>query len=206
MVVALGLVAIAVCVVLSTSPPLVTRSKAPLLDARALGSLGSGAEVCQGGEVVPRGTTAIRVWLEAVIGPPLTLVARSGSRVLTSGLRDAGWSTGSVTIPVSPVSRASSDVTICVRIGHAREAVEVRGVESRPQNAAYEPGHEPSAGRVIVEYLRPGQDTWWSLARSVARRMGLAHAPSGVAVALLALALVAAMAATISWLVLRELA
>ena len=113
---------------------------------------------------------------------------------------------GSVTIPVSPVSRASSDVTICVRIGRAREAVTVRGVESRPQNAAYEPGHEPSAGRVLVEYLRPGRASWWSLARSVARRMGLAHAPSGVAVALLALALVAAMTATTWWLMRRELA
>jgi len=203
LIVALGLVAIAVGVLLSGSPPSVTRANAPMLDATTLGTLGGGAEICQGGELLPRETSAIRVWLEAVIGPPLTLVARSGSRVLTGGRREAGWSTGSVTIPVSPTPRTSPDVTICVRIGRTRERVGVRGVGSPPRYAAYNAGHEPSAGRVTIEYLRPGNSSWWSLARTVARHMGLGHALSGIWVSSLALAIVAAIVATMALLLVR---
>jgi hypothetical protein len=206
LILALALVAIALAGVLSGSPPAVTRAKAPMADANTVGRLTGGDEVCQGGEVVPRGTTAMRVWLEAVVGPPLTLTARSGSRVLTSGARGAGWSTGSVTIPVRPLARTRSDVTVCVGVGQAREPVRVRGIAGPPRYAAYDAGHEPLAGRVLIEYLRPGGRSWWSLARSVVRRMGLGHALGGAWVALLALAIVAAMVAAASWLVLRELA
>jgi hypothetical protein len=204
LILALALVAIALAIVLTGSPPAVTRAKAPTAGAR-VGALASGGEVCQGGEVVPRGTTAMRVWLDAVIGPPLTLTARSGSRVLTGGRRGAGWSTSSVTIPVRPVARTSSDVTVCVGVGQASESVMVLGVGSPSRYAAYDARHEPLAGRVAIEYLRPGGLSWWSLARSVARRMGLGHALSGAWVALLALAVVVAMVAVSSWLVLREL-
>ncbi|HSZ05706.1 MAG TPA: hypothetical protein VK778_11000 [Solirubrobacteraceae bacterium] len=205
LVLALALVAIALAIVLSGSPPAVTRAKAPIADAQRLGALASGGEVCQGGEVVPRGTTAMRVWLEAVIGPPLTLTARSGSRVLTSGRRGAGWSTASVTIPVRPVSRTSSDVTVCVRVGQTREPVHLAGVETPARSASYNASHEPRAGRVMVEYLRPGRSSWWSLARSVSRRMGLGHALSGIWVALLALSMVVAMATAMGRLMLREM-
>jgi hypothetical protein len=204
--VALGLLAIAVGVVLSGSPPSVTRAKAPLLDASALGTLGSGAQLCQGGEVLPRGTSAIRVWLEAVIGPPVTLTARQGSRLLTSGRRGAGWSTGSVTIPVRPISHRSSGVSVCVLLGRAREPVDVVGVSAPPADAAYNAAHQSAGGRVMIEYLRPGGASWLSLARSAARRMGLGHAIGGAWVALAALAAMCAAAAMISWLVLRGLA
>jgi hypothetical protein len=205
LILALALVAIALAIVLSGSPPAVTRAKAPMVDAELVGGLASGSEICQGGEVLPRATSAIRVWLDAVIGPPLTLTARSGSRVLTSGRRGAGWSTASVTIPVRPVARTSSDVTVCVGAGREREPVRVRGIAGPPGNAAYYADREPLEGRVMIEYLRPGGRSWWSLARSVARRMGLGHALGGARVALLALAIVGAMLAASSWLILREL-
>ncbi|HYB24764.1 MAG TPA: hypothetical protein VED41_13260 [Solirubrobacteraceae bacterium] len=205
LIVALGLVAGAVAAVLSRSPPSVTRARAPMAHATELATLGSGAEICQGGEALPRGTTAVRVWLEAVIGPPLTLTATSGSRVLAGGRRAAGWSAGSVTIPVRALGRTSSGVTICVRVGRAREPVSVLGVGAPARYAAYDAAGAPARGRVLIEYLRPGGSSWWSLARSVARRMGLGHALAGAWVALLALALVAAMASASSWLLLREL-
>jgi hypothetical protein len=204
LIVALGLVAIVLAAVLSGSPPSVARETAPFADARTLAQLGSGDEVCQGGEVLPRGTSAIRVWLEAVIGPPLALTARAGGRVLTGGRRGAGWSTGSVTIPVRPVLRASSGVTICVHLGRAREPVRVRGVGSSARDAAHDGAGERLPGRVLIEDLRSGEDSWWSLASLVAGRMGLGHAVGGPWTALLALGLAAAMVAVTSWLLLRE--
>lgn len=63
----------------------------------------------------------------------------------------------------------------------------------------------PLPGRVVAEYLRPSRSSWWSLAPSVARRMGLGHAPSGTWSALLVLALMAAVVLVCSRVILREL-
>lgn len=211
----------AVGFVLSHAPPTVTRSPAPMLDATELGSSTLGSRICQARETLPRGTTAIRLWLEAVIGPHVSAEAISGTHVVTHGARSPGWTAGSVTIPVTPVTRRWSNVTVCVDIAQSRELVGVQIVKTAPASAATDrQGPLPSAqrqrtaayrqgplpGRILVEYLQPGRASWWSLAVSVARRMGLGHAVSGPSVALLAAALMLAVAVAVSRVILKELA
>jgi hypothetical protein len=204
LVLALALVAIALGVVLSGSPPILTRA-APLADFTKLSGAGGPVRLCQGGEVLPRGTSAVRISLEALIGPPVALTASSGGHVLAAGRRGAGWSTGSVTIPVRPLAGSYSNVTVCAQLGQPRkQPVNVDGIPTSPAQAAHA-GTQSAGGRMIVEYLRPSDTSWWSLVRSVARRMGLGHAIHGAWVALLVAAMMGVLAGLMSWVLVREL-
>src|SRR6202043_813748 len=53
-----------------------------------------------------------------------------------------------------------------------------------------------------VEYLRPGHSSWWSLASSVARRMGLGHAAAGTWIVFLLIALMITVVTLASRLIL----
>jgi hypothetical protein len=212
---AMAVVAIALALVLSSSPPAVTRAHGPVASAFDFGRTRVRSKICQAGETMPAGTTAIRVWLEAV-----TVEALSGSHVLARGARGAGWTAGSVTIPVGPSPRRSSQVTVCVDMAQAREPIDLQGVRTAKKVAAFDiqsplsgsaqgqaatQREGPLPGRIVIEYLRAGKASWWSLARSVARRMGLGHAGSGPAIPLLALALMVAVAVVMSRVILKEL-
>jgi hypothetical protein len=213
----LAALAIAMAVVLSTAPPAVTRSAAHLPSTVVFGRSRTQSRICQAGEVLPRGTTAIRVWLEAVIGPHVEAQALSAGRVIARGARGAGWTSGSVTIPIAPVPSAPARVSVCVNVAKAREPVGVQGVHTATRIAATDRQGPATArvsarragplpGRIVIEYLQPGHASWWSLVRSVARRMGLGHAGSGPAIALLAFALMLAAAGLTVRQLLRELA
>jgi len=217
----LALTALALVLVLSQSPLTVVRSTAARTYTTSFGSSNLGARVCQAHEVLPRGTVAIRVWLEAVIGPPVSVEALAGGQLLTRGARGSGWTAGSVTIPVRRVTRTVSPVTVCVNVGKPREPIALQGVRTAPALAATDrqgplpkvagrraPSYRrgPLPGRIMIEYLRAGSSSWWSLATPVARRMGLGHAGSGKWIPLLALILMVAVAVLMSRLLLVELA
>jgi hypothetical protein len=217
----LAVVAIALALVLSSSPPAVTRSGAPVISSYNLGRSKEPSRICQAGEVLPRDTSAIRVWLEAVIGPRVEVQAISHGRVIARGTRGPGWTSGSVTVPISPRPRQASPVTVCTSFAKPSEPVGPVGVSTGAKVAATDRqgplGHAgkdraasyregPMSGRVVIEYLQPGKRSWWSLARTVARHMGLGHAGSGPLIPLLALALMLALAGVTTGLVLRELA
>ena len=55
------------------------------------------------------------------------------------------------------------------------------------------------------EYLRPGSSSWWSLASSVAHRMGLGRSPAGTWIVFFLIAIMIAVAALASLMVLREM-
>jgi hypothetical protein len=216
----LTLTVIAIGLVLSQSPPAVTGPKRPLNDNVNFGESELGARICQANEVLPGGTTSIRVWLEAVVGPAVSIEVLSGRHVLTRGARGTGWTAGSVTIPVTNVGQTALHATVCVKVQPSREPIGLFGTLTRPAVAAidrqgplrltahahapmYRQG--PLPGRIAIEYLRAGSNSWWSLGVSVARRMGLGHAGSGSWLAVLALLLMTVLAATVSWLILTEL-
>jgi hypothetical protein len=159
-----------------------------------------GREVkCQAGGTLPEGTTTIRVSLSANIGPRVGLRVLSGSTVVTEGERDAGWGVDeTVTVPVGRVGRTIPDIRICATIGAVVEPIQVNGAQVRT----------PAGGQVVLlrmEYLRPGPRSWLSLASSIARDMGIGHAPSGAWGAYTAIAVMIAASALASRLVLREL-
>jgi hypothetical protein len=153
---------------------------------------------CQAAGTLPAGTTAIRVSLSANIGPQVSLEALSGSTLVTDGERDAGWGVDeTVTVPVRRVPRTIRDARICLTTGPVVEPLQVNGARVRA------PG-----GAVVLlrfEYLRARSASWLSLIPSVARHMGLDHAPAGTWVAYMLVGVMLAVTAIASSLVLREL-
>jgi hypothetical protein len=202
--VGLALAAIAIAATLSGSPLVVARdnatpASAPILEA------GSGAGACQSGEVLPADISAVRLTLVAAVGPRVSLTMYSGTHVLAGGVAAGGWTSGAVTVPVKPLAQAVSGVRICFGLGRAPESVTLGGSHTSAALAARELDGKALPGRFTVEYMKPGHSSWRSLARTVARHMGLGRAPSGSLVVPLLLVLMGAALASASWLAVREL-
>lgn len=200
--VALALLAAAVGVVLSHSRLTViggNKTSSAVRMARAKG----GTRGCFRGATVPEGTSAVRISLSANVGPRVTLQVLSGEAVVAHGVRDAGWGIQeSVTVPVTRVPRTVTNARICLAIGSAVEPVQLN--RFRVQTTAPDGTIHYTEG-FRIEYLRAGHSSWWSLASSVAHRMGLGHAASGTWLVFLVIALMLAVAALATRLILREL-
>jgi hypothetical protein len=199
----LALLTIAIGLTLTRSPPLLAGTNS-IPAATRVATTTRSAGACQANEVLPADTSAIRLSLEASLGPRVTVKALSGKRVLTHGERPAGWTGLGVTVPVKRVPQSTSGVKICFAFAVENELVSIFGQRTPATVAAtYPEGTLP--GRMRIEYLRPGRSSWWSLALSVSRRMGLGRAWAGTWIVLLVLALMVTAATLASWLVLRDL-
>jgi hypothetical protein len=199
----LALLAVALAVVLSGSPTVLASANSTPADEPIM-QAASGTGACQGGEAVPAGTTAIRLTLVAIIGPRVTVTVGSGVKRLAEGSVGSDWTAGAVTVPVAfahPVAYAR----VCFALGRSVESVEVGGAAASPTAVARTLQGRALPGRFTVEYMRPTKGSWWSMAKTVARRMGLGHAPSGTWLAALLLVAMAAIVAGASWLLVREL-
>jgi hypothetical protein len=163
------------------------------------------ARGCQGGELLPGGTRAIRISLEAFTGPSMRVTALSGSRVITSGSRGSGWSAATVTVGVKTVSQTVRSARICFTSGEISEPMTVYGSNTSPAIAARSGQGVPLAGRFRVEYLGRADSSWLAMVSSVARHMGLGRAWSGTWVAWWVLVLTLVTAGLASYLALREL-
>lgn len=200
----LALLAIALVITLSGSPLVVTHTNTTPASEPILES-GRGSNACQAGEVLPAGISAIRLTLVAAVGPRVSLSVFSAGRVLTSGVTASGWTSGAVTVSIKALPRAVAPVRICFKLGPSAETVQLGGSRTSAATAARSLSGAPLPGRFTVEYMRRGDSSWWSLAKTVARHMGLGRAPSGTWVALLVLLLMVTAVATASWLVVKEL-
>jgi hypothetical protein len=164
-----------------------------------------GARACQAGESLPEGTTAIRLSVYALIGPRLTIKVLSGKRLLASGVRDPGWIGESPTVALRPVSKGAQHVRVCFALGAAQGNVILYGGPAKPSERAVGEDGQLLSGRLRIEYLKPDDHSWLSLAPSVARRMGLGHWPAGTWIVLLELALMLGVLVGAIWLTNREL-
>lgn len=163
------------------------------------------AEVCQAEEVLPADVSAIRVSLAAYFGAHVRLTAISGSRLVAEGSRGPEWTATSVTIRVKPLRRAVAPVTLCLDIAPNSESIYFFGHPTPEREAAALLPGGPIGGRLQVEYLRPGQGSWWSRITTVARHMGLGRVFSGTWIVLLIAAMVGAVGILSIGLTLREL-
>jgi hypothetical protein len=121
-----------------------------------------GGRHCQDGETIPADAAALRL-LVGTYGrpvPEVRLSARraSGERV-TAGERPAGGNEGHVEIPVERVEDSVSRARVCVRVGGPGRSV------------LYGAG-----GRVRLEWMRRGKESWFQLLPTVAHRFGLGRA------------------------------
>jgi hypothetical protein len=202
LIVGLALVAIAIGVVLSRSPLEVAGTNS-IPATSAAGYAPGGTTACQPSGTIPEGTTAIRISASQNVGPKVTLEAFSGPSIVARGERAACWGIDeTVTVPVERVAHAIPNAKICVVIGPVTEAVQINGVQLHTTSRF---GAPETVVRFGVEYLRPGSSSWFSLASTVARRMGFGHAPSGTWIVFLLLALTITIVALASRLLLREL-
>lgn len=181
----LALMAVAVAVVLSESPPSVLATSSAAGQAVAASASGKLA-ACQAGERIPRGTTAIRLSLAAFVGPRVSVKVLSQGHLLASGEHGSAWSGQTVTVPLGRVSRAIPGATVCFATTSIRDELLVYGRRTEEAIAAHTSRGGYLSGRAGVEYLGPGHASWLSLAASIARHMGLGRAWSGTWAALFA--------------------
>lgn len=200
-----AVIAVTVAVTLFRSPSAVIASNS-IGNVGYIGTaIGGVSGVCQTDETLPRGTSQITLFLESVFGPKLVVEASRDGRVLARGTKGVGWTGGSVTIPVKRVRSTVSGVKLCVRIGTGSERVSQLGGPAPKRLTMRTSAGHPLAGRMRVEYLRAGNQTWWALLLQVARRIGLGHALAGGWVAVLLATIMLAAAGLSSWLAIREL-
>jgi hypothetical protein len=182
----LGLAAIAAALALTLAhSPLVVAGTNSIAPTNVVGSTKGPARACQGNEVVPQGTTAVRMWLQGNVKPRVRVAVLAGSRTVSSGTQVSGWLGKVMTVPVTPVGRTLRGVRVCFATDRAVQPVLLLGGPSRHPAA----GEEPDKMR--IEYLRRGPSSWWSLAGSIARRLGMGRAPEGTLAVVTPLALMA---------------
>jgi hypothetical protein len=160
---------------------------------------------CQPGETLPRGTSAIRLHAEAFLGPRVTVQVREGARVIASGERAPGWTSGVVTVPVRPLATARANVELCyaVYLNGSESGIFVGEPTTGARAARASDGSLP--GRIAVEYLRPSRSSWWSLIGTVARHMAHGRAWPGEWSVVMVLLLMVGVGALCSRAILREL-
>jgi hypothetical protein len=199
-----GLVLIVVAFVVTLAHTPLTVARSGVATEHTLVSTGKPAAACQGGETLPRGTTALRVSLTSALGPRVAVRVLSGSHVIARGTTQPGWSDASVTVPVRALSRTVAPVKVCFAMTLMNGKVAMRGTPTGSAQAARST-EGPLPGRMGIEYLRPGASSWWSQATTVAHRLGLGRAASGTWNALLVIMLAASFITLSSWLVVKEL-
>jgi hypothetical protein len=173
--------------------------------AEELGLFREHTTVCQANERLPASTAALRISLTALhAGPAVSVTVSRGSQIVARGHRDAGWFSGSLTLPLQPRVARSVDAKICLTRGPPVAApVEIAG-NIAPTGLAATVNGKPLPGRMRIEYLTHGHRSWLSLAAHVARRLGLGHAPSGTWIVLPLAAMMAIAVALGAWLLIRE--
>jgi hypothetical protein len=199
------LIAVAILLTLSQSPMSVAATnKLAGHTEEGIASTTTSATYCQGRETLPRGSSAIRIWLDAATGPRVSVAVYSAAHKITSGTRGSDWIGGSVTIPVRPLARNVSPVTVCVSFQLRDETIIVQG-NPTPANIAARDGQRALGGRIWIEYLRAGSHSWASLIPQIIRHMGFGRATSGTWIVYVALLLLAGVAGAASNLLLKEL-
>jgi hypothetical protein len=150
--------------------------------------LAPGQSACQPGEAVPAGTGGVRLY---PVGRATVVVSVGGRRGTGSGAGEVAVDLpGAAADDVAP--RAPGEV--CVR-NAGTAALALAGEAFAPSRAARSDG-APQVGRARIDYLRPGEESWWALAPAIAERItgaraALAGEVAPYAWALLALAAVA---------------
>lgn len=188
--------------VLSRSPSVVAGTNAITIAGHADLPTGN-VSSCQRVGAVPQGTSAIRVSIGSGAGPRIRLDVVSASRIVTHGELPAGWGLAAETVvPVKTLTHPVRDAVVCTSLGAAAEPIRVEG---RPRPGSANGAITFSRIDLRMEYLRPGARSWFSLASTVAYRMGLGRAESGTWITFLALLLVVAAGVAAARLAVREL-
>jgi hypothetical protein len=199
----LALTALAVGVTLLHSPSTVAATNG-IEPEEVIGIITRDRSACQPAETLPAGSSAIRLDIDAPIGPRVAVQAYVGRRLLTRGTLGTGWFGSAVTVPVKPLRRTFSHVTVCFQLRYVGSYLALRGRRAAPTRAMVLDGRR-LPGRIGVAYLRGAHKSWWAQARAVIRHMGLGRAASGSWIAFPIAALTATAIALACGVLVREL-
>lgn len=193
-----ALIVLALVLTLSRRP-LVVAGTNSVTPNTVLAATSGNSGTCQGAETIPRGTTAVRMWLAGNVMPQVSVTIRQGTRTVATGTQEGSRLRKVTTVPITRVRHALHDARLCLAIAPAVQEVDLYGGLA-PHPRPGEPHH-----RLTVEYLRPGRRSWWSLVGLVARRIGLGRAPAGRLTALIPLTLMLLAALLVAATALRQL-
>jgi hypothetical protein len=157
----------------------------------------AGQQLCEPGELVPGDTGAVRLSASsgATPGPRLDVAIGTGARTIAAGHLAAGWRTGTVTIPLSRIGATQQNASVCL-VNRGTAPVSFGG--SVPDANFYVVlGGKPLSGRMRIEYMRPGSESWLALLPTLVHRFSLAKgdlvrhwaAPAALLLVLLAIGL-----------------
>ncbi len=138
--------------------------------------LGTGQQVCQGEELLPADTSAVRVTIGTYgrPGPPVAVTIGNARGVLTSGFLAAGWRQGVVEIPVRHVSRATYGARICLR-NSGPGFIALAGDAPDP-GYTLEVDGKPLGAQIRYDYMRPGRESWLEMLPAIVHRSTIAKA------------------------------
>lgn len=133
-----------------------------------------GSTICQSGEIVFADAARLRVY--APTGPPYPPLAaevtRDG-RLLANGNTPGGWVDATAEIPLRPhIERTFNADSVCVE-NQGEEPVRLGGETTPEPLDSVTTDGEPVAGRLRLEYLRAGDESWVDLLPAVVHRFGL---------------------------------
>jgi hypothetical protein len=135
--------------------------------------LSAGQEACQGQELLPAGTAAMRITIGTYgkPGPPVRITATNarGELLASGGLRT--WRQGVVTIPVTHVSKAAEGLRVCLR-NDGPQRVTLAGTFPDPGYRLDVAGNTIE-GRLRYDYMRLGRESWLELLPTLAYRSTL---------------------------------
>ncbi len=180
----LAVIAVAIAVTLSRAPLVVAGTNGIAYTTVVAATQGP-AYGCQGGEAIPRGTTAVRMWLEGNIKSRVRVAVRTGPRTVAAGTQEGGWLGKVTTVPITRVRHRLARADLCYWIDPAVQILNLLG------GPVSHPARGEASRKMRVEYLRPGPSSWWSKVGSMERRLGLGRAPAGGLVFVIPLALMA---------------
>ena len=157
--------------------------------------LAAGQHLCEPGELLPGDTGALRLAASAGAAPgPRLAVSIGGPRgPVSSGGLSAGWRSGPVLIPVTRVAHTTPGATVCVQ--NLGTSPVVFGGSVPDGSFVVQLDGRGLGGRMRIEYMRPGRETWLQLLPTLANRFSLAksdlvrHWAAGAALVLVLLAL-----------------
>jgi hypothetical protein len=194
----LSLIVAAIVATLLSSPLVVVASNS-IRPQEIVATTRGDRRACQKGETLPADISAIRIWITGNIKPNVRVQVEAGSRIVTSGYEEGGQLGKVVTVPVAPVPHAVPDASVCFALGPTVERIHLIGGPSGRV------GTRGAGAKVVIEYLRPSDSSWWSLARSVVQHMGLGRALEGWSATLVPLILMILLVAIVSLMLLRQL-
>jgi hypothetical protein len=198
-VVTLGLLAIALAGVAILAQRAPRRAGTNLTaDVGNVVPLAPGRPLCQPAELVPGDTSALRLSASSAApqGPRLTTTIYGAHGAVSSGTLAAGWRAGIVSIPVARIKSTLQDALVCVADLGSRP-IALGG--SVPDGDFYVVvAGKPLSGRLRIEYLRPGRESWLALLPTLVHRFSLAkadavrHWAAGAVIVLMLVAIVLA--------------